>query len=148
MSQSNANGASFMEKLSTFIVDKRSLIFLITIIGLIFSAVSRNWVEVENDLTYYLPDDSQTKQALAVMNEEFITYGTAELMVANVTPAQAEKLADQIREVEGVQSVDYDETNRPLQRPVRPVLRHLRLRRERRRLSDIAGGGEGAAGRL
>ena len=110
MSQSNANGASFMEKLSTFIVDKRSLIFLITIIGLIFSAVSRNWVEVENDLTYYLPDDSQTKQALAVMNEEFITYGTAELMVANVTPAQAEKLADQIREVEGVQSVGYDET--------------------------------------
>ena len=110
MSQSNANGATFMEKLSAFIVDKRNLIFLITIIGLIFSAVSRNWVEVENDLTYYLPDSSQTKQALAVMNEEFITYGTAELMVANVTPAQAEKLAGQIREVEGVQSVDYDET--------------------------------------
>jgi len=67
-------------------------------------------VEVENDLTYYLPDDSQTKQALAVMDEEFITYGTAEVMAANVTPAQAEKLAAQIREVEGVQSVDYDET--------------------------------------
>ena len=38
MSQTNANGATFMEKLSTFIVDKRNLIFLITIIGLIFSA--------------------------------------------------------------------------------------------------------------
>ena len=110
MSQSNASGMTFMEKLSTFIVDKRSLIFLITIIGLLFSAVSRSWVEVENDLTYYLPDDSQTKQALAVMDEEFITYGTAEVMAANVTPAQAEKLAAQIREVEGVQSVDYDET--------------------------------------
>ena len=34
MSQSNASGMTFMEKLSTFIVDKRSLIFLITIIGL------------------------------------------------------------------------------------------------------------------
>ena len=110
MSQSNASGMTFMEKLSTFIVDKRSLIFLITIIGLLFSAVSRSWVEVENDLRYYLPDDSQTKQALAVMDEEFITYGTAEVMAANVTPAQAEKLAAQIREVEGVQSVDYDET--------------------------------------
>ena len=110
MSQSNASGMTFMEKLSTFIVDKRSLIFLITIIGLLFSAVSRSWVEVENDLTYYLPDDSQTKQALAVMDEEFITYGTAEVMAANVTPAQAEKLAAQIREVEGVQSVDYDKT--------------------------------------
>ena len=69
MSQTNANGATFMEKLSTFIVDKRNLIFLITIIGLIFSAFSRNWVQVENDLTFYLPDSSQTKQALAVMDE-------------------------------------------------------------------------------
>lgn len=57
MSQTNANSATFMEKLSTFIVDKRNLIFLITIIGLIFSAFSRNWVQVENDLTFYLPDD-------------------------------------------------------------------------------------------
>ena len=107
---SKATGATFMEKLSAFIVDKRNLIFLITIIGLIFSAFSRNWVEVENDLTYYLPDTSQTKQALAVMDEQFVTYGTAEVMVANVTQAQAEKLAGQIREVEGVQSVDYDES--------------------------------------
>ena len=34
------SGASFMEKVSAFIVDKRSLIFLITIILLIFSAFS------------------------------------------------------------------------------------------------------------
>ena len=110
MSQSKANGTTFMEKLSTFIVDKRNLIFLITIIGLIFSAFSRNWVQVENDLTFYLPDDSQTKQALAVMDEQFVTYGTAEVMVANVTPAQAQKLADKLRDIEGVQSLTYDKT--------------------------------------
>ena len=69
------SGVSFMEKVSAFIVDKRSLIFLITIILLIFSAFSRNWVEVESDLTYYLPEDSETKQALNVMDEQFITYG-------------------------------------------------------------------------
>lgn len=129
MSQSNASGMTFMEKLSTFIVDKRSLIFLITIIGLLFSAVSRSWVEVENDLTYYLPDDSQTKQALAVMDEEFITYGTAEVMAANVTPAQAEKLAAQIRGGGGCAERGLRRDQRPLQRPVRPVLRHLCLRR-------------------
>lgn len=110
MSQTNANGATFMEKLSTFIVDKRNLIFLITIIGLIFSAFSRNWVQVENDLTFYLPDSSQTKQALAVMDEQFVTYGTAEVMAANVTPAQAQKLADKLRDIEGVQSLTYDKT--------------------------------------
>ena len=129
MSQSKANGATFMEKLSTFIVDKRNLIFLITIIGLIFSAFSRNWVQVENDLTFYLPDDSQTKQALAVMDEQFVTYGTAEVMVANVTPAQAQKLADTAPGHRGRPEPDLRQDHRPLQRHVRSVLHHLRLRR-------------------
>ena len=105
------SGSSFMEKLATFIVDKRNLIFLITIILLIFSVFSRNWVEVESDLTYYLPADSETKQALNIMDEQFVTYGTAEVMVANVTPEQAAALEPKIKEVKGVQSVDYDETS-------------------------------------
>ena len=61
--ETKETGSSFMEKLSTVIVDKRNLIFLLTIILLVFSAFSRNWVEVESDLTYYLPSDSETKQA-------------------------------------------------------------------------------------
>ena len=52
--------SSFLEKLSTLIVDKRNLVFLIVIILLVFSAFSRNWVEVESDLTYYLPEGSGT----------------------------------------------------------------------------------------
>ena len=67
------NDVSFLEKLSAIIVDKRNLIFLVVIILLIFSVFSRNWVEVESDLTAYLPDDSQTKQALNIMEDQFIT---------------------------------------------------------------------------
>mgnify|MGYP007028194115 CR=1 FL=1 len=73
MAQQTTNKQTFMEKLATFIVDKRNLFFLITVISLIFSAFSRNWVEVENDLTAFLPDDSETKQALNVMEAEFTT---------------------------------------------------------------------------
>ena len=91
--------ATFMEKLSTVIVDKRNLIFLLTVILLVFSAFARSWVEVESDLTYYLPDGSDTKKALAVMEEEFVTYGTAELMVANVTPEQAQTLSEELAAV-------------------------------------------------
>ena len=40
-----------MLKLATFIVDKRNLFFLITIILLLFSVFSSKWVNVENDLT-------------------------------------------------------------------------------------------------
>ena len=65
--QTQKTGASFLEKLSTVIVDKRNLVFLIVIILLVFSAFSRNWVEVESDLTAYLPETSQTKQALKVI---------------------------------------------------------------------------------
>lgn len=108
--ESKATGSSFMEKLATVIVDKRNLIFLLTIILLVFSVFSRNWVEVESDLTYYLPGGSETKQALTIMDEQFTTYGTAEVMVANITPEQAAALEPKIKEIKGVQSVDYDET--------------------------------------
>ena len=41
-----------MLKLATFIVDKRNLIFLLVIIGLIFSCFSAGWVDVENVLVW------------------------------------------------------------------------------------------------
>ena len=106
----SSGGESFMVKLATFIVDKRNLFFLITIILLIFSMFSRNWVEVENDLTFYLPEDSETKKALNVMEGEFTTYGTAEVMVANVSYADAEKMLDDLEQIKGVQSIDFDDT--------------------------------------
>lgn len=111
MSKQNENGQSFMVKLATFIVDKRNLFFLITVILLIFSAFSRNWVEVENDLTFYLPDEAETKQALTIMEEQFTTYGTAEVMVENITYDEAEELKDSISAIGGVQSVAFDQTS-------------------------------------
>ena len=100
----------FMTKLATFIVDKRNLFFLIIIIGIVFSMFSRNWVNVENDLITYLPDDAETKIALKVMDEQFTTYGTAEVMVANISYDEAETLHDMLAAIKGVQSVDFDET--------------------------------------
>lgn len=84
---------------------------LITIILLAFLAFSRNWVEVENDQTAYLPASCETKQALNVMSDQFTTYGTAEVMVANITYDEAEALSGRIGAVKGVQSVAFDETS-------------------------------------
>lgn len=106
----NKVGNSFMTKLSTFIVDKRNLFFLLTIIMLIFSAFSRNWVEVESELAAYLPEDSETRQALDIMEDQFITYGSAQIMVANISQDKAEELKDQIAGINGVQGVEYDNT--------------------------------------
>ncbi len=110
MAKGSGAKGSFMVKLSTFIVDKRNLFFLLTIIMIIFSAFSRNWVNVENDLTAYLPDDSETKKALDIMDEQFTTYGTARVMVENITYDAADELTDTLSAVKGVQNVDMDDT--------------------------------------
>lgn len=99
-----------MEKLAAFIVDKRNLIFLLYVFALIFSIVAMDWVNVENDITTYLGEDTETRQGLTVMNDNFTTFGTARIMISNITYAKAEALVDQIEAVDGVDSVEFDGT--------------------------------------
>ncbi len=107
MAKENDSG---MKKVAAFIVDKRNLFFLIYAVALVFSLFSRNWVEVENDITTYLPDDTETRQGLTVMNDNFVTYGSARVMLSNVTQERAQNIADDLLEVEGVSRVTFDDT--------------------------------------
>ena len=101
---------SGMEKIATFIVDKRNLFFLLYAFALIFSIVATAWVKVENDITTYLPEDTETRQGLTVMNDNFVTYGTARVMVSNVTYETAENICSDLESIDGVTSVDFDDT--------------------------------------
>lgn len=101
---------SGMEKIATFIVDKRNLFFLLYAFALIFSIVATGWVKVENDITTYLPEDTETRQGLTVMNDNFVTYGTARVMVSNVTYETAENICSDLESIDGVTSVDFDDT--------------------------------------
>ena len=104
------NKPSFMIKLASFIVDKRNLFFLIFALAIIFSLVSKHWVSVENSLAAFLPDTSETSIGLDRMDENFITYGTAQIMVANISYGDAEELADHISELPYVAMVMFDNT--------------------------------------
>ena len=64
---------SFMIKLATLIVDKRKGFYLIFIMLIIFSVIYMNKVKVNNDLTTYLPDTTETRQGLDLMEQQFIT---------------------------------------------------------------------------
>lgn len=108
MPKTKKSGGNFMEMLATFIVKKRNLFFLLYIFALIFCLFSMNWVEVENDVTTYLPADTETRQGIVAMNENFVTYGTAQVMVSNVTYETAQGLADRIGAIEGVDMVTFD----------------------------------------
>ena len=101
---------SFMIKLATLIVDKRKGFYLIFIMLIIFSLISMNKVNVNNDLTTYLSDDTETRQGMDLMEEQFTTYGTARIMVCNVTYEEAEALAEQIEKMEGVSMLDFGDS--------------------------------------
>lgn len=102
------NKSSGMEKIASFIVDRRNLFFLIYIFAILFSIFSIGWVQVENDITTYLPDDTETRQGLTVMNDNFVTYGSARVMVSNVSYEKAMSLKEQLEDIDGVTSINFD----------------------------------------
>ena len=101
---------SGMEKVAAFIVDKRKAFYLLYIGMAIFCLFSRGWVNVNNDITTYLPDTTETRQGLTLMEKEFTTFGTSRIMVDNLSYAQAEALSRQLEAVTGVTSVELDDT--------------------------------------
>lgn len=98
----------FMERVAAFIVDRRYLFVVLFVALCIFSIFTSNGVDVNEDLTDYLPDDSETRQGLQIMDREFITYGDARVMVSNITYAKAEELAEMLRSVDGVKTVTLE----------------------------------------
>ena len=107
------NDNQAMLKICGFIVDKRNLFFLLFGLLIIFSAISRNWVGVENSMSHYLPDSTETKQGLDLMEQEFVTYGTCSVMVANLSYEQAEAIRQKLEVIPGVFMVEFvDEDDR------------------------------------
>ncbi len=102
---------SFMMKLSTLIVDKRKGFYLIFIMLILFSLASMNKVKVNNSLPSYLPETTETRQGLDLMEEQFTTYGTARIMVCNVTLQEAEEIGERLKALEGVSMMTFDDTD-------------------------------------
>lgn len=96
------------EKIATFVVDKRTLFFLLYVFALIFCLFSISWVQVENDVTAYLSEDTEIRQGLEAMTANYVTPGTARIMVSNITLETARQINSQITAVEGVAMVGFD----------------------------------------
>ena len=106
--QEEKEKGNFWLSLATFIVNKRKAIQILFIIALIFCAVASGWTRTNQDITKYLPADSETRIGLDKMEEQFTTYGSAKVMVTNITYDDALELSEQLSEVEGVKAVDFD----------------------------------------
>lgn len=97
-----------IEKIAALIVDKRKAFYLFYIIAGIFCAIATGWTQVNNDITSYLPDTSETRVGLDLMNDQFITYGSGSIMLENVTFEKAEQIASELEEIDGVTTVKVE----------------------------------------
>ena len=99
-----------MQKVAAVIVDRKTLFFLLFAVLAVFCVFSRNWVNVNDDITSYLAKGTETRRGLDIMESEFTTFATANVMVSSITYEAAEKLLPRLEAVDGVHSVEFDAT--------------------------------------
>ena len=101
---------NILKKLSQQIVDKRVFIMIAFLAACIYCALSVSRVRVNNDITSFLPPDTDTRRGLTIMENEFTTYASANVMLSNTTYERASAAAEKIEELEHVTGVTFDDS--------------------------------------
>ena len=103
-----------LKKVVDFLTKKRLLIFIITIILAIGSGIAMLFVNINKDMTKYLPEDSQMKQGMDIMENEFVTTTTNEtfkIMFEDLESNDKQTIFEELSNYEGVENVLYDENS-------------------------------------
>lgn len=111
-SQKQEKKNQLMEQVATFIVQFRFIIFLAFVAAAIYCVMSIGKVNISSNVADYLPKETETYKGLVVMADEFKTYASTNIMVANIPYDRAEELAGKIAEVEHVVGVTFDDSSR------------------------------------
>ena len=99
-----------MKKIANFIVNHRNFIMVLFLIVIVYCVWGMGQVQIEYSITTYLPAKTDTKQALDIMDKEFVTFGTATLMIRNISFEDAQTLHDEIEKIDGVKSFSFNNT--------------------------------------
>ena len=105
---SDPKKTDIMHRIAAGIIRSRSVILILFIAAGIYCALSVGRVRVSSDLTAFLPADTETRRGLSIMEEEFTTFASAEIMVSNIPFETAQRLADEIAELDAVTDVVFD----------------------------------------
>ena len=100
-----ASGEKTSIKLARFIIEKQNWIVSVFVAACLLSAVAMLFVEVNYDLTEYLPDNAQSGIGLNKMEDEFGYPGTARIMLKDVTLYEAKQYKDRMENVDGVDQI-------------------------------------------
>ncbi|MCD8200793.1 MAG: MMPL family transporter [Clostridia bacterium] len=100
-----------MKKFAACLTNRRLWFFWITIIVAVACAVLIPFVEINEDLTKYLPSSSNMRQGLDIMEDEFPEIemnGEFSLMFEGLSDEEKESMYEELSAMDGVSAVTWD----------------------------------------
>ena len=100
-----------IKKVASLIVDKRNWILGVMLLFSVLSVFLMQKVEINEDMTKYLPDDSSMKVGMDIMENDFPemeTTQTIRVMFDDLTDADKQRVLEKLETLEYVDCVDYE----------------------------------------
>ena len=108
MPQTESKRDTLMRAVASAIVRWRGLFMLLFLLAAVYCVLGLSRVKVNSDLTFFLAPDTETRRGITIMEENFQTFASEDVMVANLTYERAGELAETIRGYEHVFAVSFD----------------------------------------
>lgn len=103
-----------MKKITDFIINKRYFILVTFIIVTIICGFLATKVKINDDITAYLPSDSETRIGMDIMEREFSSQNNSSslnIMFKNLDGDEIDSILNYLKGLEGVASVNYDNSD-------------------------------------
>lgn len=100
-----------LKKITDIIVDKRYIVIAVVLIITAGCAFLLPKVNINTDMTKYLPDDSNMKQGIDIMAKDFPDIeenSTIRVMFRDLTDEQKPEMKQKLEHIKNVDSVDYE----------------------------------------
>ena len=94
-----------MKKLSSFIIQYRFFLLALFAVCIIVSCIFIPKTVINNDITKYLPKGAPSVEAMQKITDAFGGQTSTHIMVEDITQAQADKIGEDLKNVDGINSV-------------------------------------------
>ncbi len=97
-----------MKKATDFIIKNRYVVITVFIFFSIISLILAQKVNINYDMTEYLPTSSETKIGMNIMNREFeVDSSNLNIMFKNLKEEEKDEIYEALYKIDGVASIDY-----------------------------------------
>ena len=101
---------SFLIKLGDLIANIRYFSLVLFLLLTVFCFLNINNVSINDSIVSYLPNDTETKYGLELMDDEFGSLANIKLMIENISIDDAKEVATELSTINNVKEVLFNET--------------------------------------